>query len=123
MKNQTGLGWRAMDWQESGTEDGVRLIALSGDIDLQHSPRMRELLQTVIADKTSVLLMDFSGVSYIDSSGLATLVEYYQNSRAFEGRIGLFGLSDRVESVFGLVRLNQIFSIFKTEEDARTGLL
>ncbi len=112
-----------MDWQESGTEDGVRLIALSGDIDLQHSPRMRELLQTVIADKTSVLLMDFSGVSYIDSSGLATLVEYYQNSRAFEGRIGLFGLSDRVESVFGLVRLNQIFSIFKTEEDARTGLL
>ncbi len=64
------------------TVDGVLVLELGGDIDLQHSPELRRILQARAAQKIPALLLDFTGVAYIDSSGLATLIEYYQSSRA-----------------------------------------
>lgn len=110
-----------MNWTER-SEDGVHLISLSGDIDLQHSPTMRKLLQAKAGEQIPVLVLDFTEVKYIDSSGLATLVEYYQKSRGYSGKIALAGLSKRVRSVFDLVRLNEIFSIYATVAEARQGL-
>lgn len=112
-----------MDWNETAVEDTHQVIALNGEIDLKHSPRMRELLQTKVKQKVPVLLLDFTNVTYIDSSGLATLVEYYKNSRGYSGKLGLFGLSDRVSSVFALVGLSDIFNIFSNEAKARAKLL
>jgi len=74
------------------------------------------------ADRIPALLLDFTQVGYIDSSGLATLVEYYQISRSYAGRIALTGLSKRVKSVFDLVRLSEIFSIYPSVEEAKQGL-
>jgi anti-sigma B factor antagonist len=110
-----------MNWQEI-TADGVLIIYLSGEIDLQHSPKMRQLLQSKASDRIPALLLDFTQVGYIDSSGLATLVEYYQISRSYAGRIALAGLSKRVKSVFDLVRLSEIFSIYPSVEEAKRGL-
>ncbi|MEP6662366.1 MAG: STAS domain-containing protein [Verrucomicrobiota bacterium] len=110
-----------MNWLES-SEDGMHLIALHGDIDLQHSPSLRKLLQAKAAAQIPVLVLDFTGVKYIDSSGLATLVEYYQKSRSYSGKIALAGLSNRVRSVFDLVRLSEIFSIYPTVAEAKEGL-
>jgi len=110
-----------MNWKEI-TADGVLIISLSGEIDLQHSPKMRQLLQSKAGDRTPALLLDFTQVGYIDSSGLATLVEYYQISRSYAGQIALAGLSKRVRSVFDLVRLNEIFSIYPSLEEAKQGL-
>src|SRR6266850_8577773 len=76
----------AMQWREV-TTDGALILELSGEIDLQHSPEMRRLLQARAAQRIPVLLLDFTGVKYIDSSGLATLIEYYQSSRAYDGKI------------------------------------
>ena len=110
-----------MNWTEL-TDDGVHIICLSGDIDLQHSPKMRQLLQTKANERAPALLLDFSEVKYIDSSGLATLVEYYQKSRSYSGRMALAGLSNRVRSVFELVRLSEIFSIYVSVAEAKAGL-
>ncbi len=93
-------------------------MELSGDIDLKHSPKLRELLQKKASAKTPKLLIDFSKVKYIDSSGLATLIEYFQSTRKYDGRVALFGMNDRVNSVFELVRLSEVFAMFKEEADA-----
>lgn len=112
---------KAMEWMESAAE-GVTIFRLKGEIDLQASPALRALLQAQSKKHVPVLLLDFSEVVYIDSSGLATLVEYYQQSRSHGGRIALAALSPRVRSIFDLVRLNEIFPIFDTVAVAQTEL-
>jgi anti-sigma B factor antagonist len=110
-----------MTWTEQPGEQ-VLVIKLTGEIDLQHSPKLRQLLQTKICAKTPALLLDFTEVKYIDSSGLATLVEYYKNSRAYSGRMAVAGLSNRVRSIFDLVRLSEIFGVYPSVAEAEAEL-
>jgi anti-sigma B factor antagonist len=93
------------------TEDGIPVVSITGDIDLESSPQLRTFLRTKVSQKTPKLLLDFSGVNYIDSSGLATLIEYFQGVQGFGGKLVLASLSPRVKNVFEIVRLEQIFSL------------
>jgi anti-sigma B factor antagonist len=102
--------------------DGVSVLNIKGDIDLHHSPQLRTLLRAKVTGKCPALLVNFTEVSYIDSSGIATLVEYYQGCRGFSGKVALAGMNPRVKSVFDLVRLNEVFSIFMTSDEALTHL-
>ncbi|MFQ3669960.1 MAG: STAS domain-containing protein [Verrucomicrobiia bacterium] len=103
-------------------EGDVLVLRPEGDIDLHHSPKLRALLQAKVKEKCPKLLVDFTAVPYIDSSGLATLVEYFQGSRAYAGKLALAGLNPRVRSVFDLVRLTEIFSIHDSLESAKQSL-
>jgi len=111
-----------MTWMEE-SESGLLTIRLSGEIDLQHSPKLRQLLQGKVSLKAPVILLDFTEVKYIDSSGLATLVEYYKSARSYSGRLAVAGLSNRVRSIFDLVRLGEIFGVFATLAEAKDALL
>lgn len=102
---------RTMEITEK-TEDGVPVMAINGDIDLESSPQLREALKPKIAAKVPKLLLDFAAVNYIDSSGLATLIEYFQGAQAHGGKLGLASLSPRVKNVFEIVRLQEVFSIY-----------
>jgi anti-sigma B factor antagonist len=93
------------------TEESIPVVSISGDIDLETSPKLREFLKPKSSKKTPLLLLDFSEVNYIDSSGLATLIEYFQVVRGFGGKLALASLSPRVKNVFEIVRLEQIFSL------------
>jgi len=92
-------------------EDGIPVIAISGDVDLASSPKLREHLKSKTSEKCPKLLLDFSDVSYIDSSGLATLIEYFQAAQSYGGKLAIANLSPRVRNVFEIVRLEQIFSL------------
>ena len=99
-------------------EQGVTRLALAGEIDLHVSPRLRQSLQRLVADKTPALAVDFSGVDYIDSSGLATLIEYIREASGHGGRLVLFGMQPRVKMVFELVRLHELFAIVADFKEA-----
>jgi anti-sigma B factor antagonist len=92
-------------------EQEIPVIAIKGDVDLASSPKLREHLKAKQAQKCPRLLLDFSDVSYIDSSGLATLIEYFQAVQSFGGKLAIASLSPRVRNVFEIVRLEQIFSL------------
>ena len=92
-------------------EGDVTVLVPHGDVDLESSPKLREALKRKSVSKTPKLLIDFQEVPYIDSSGLATLIEYFQDARAFKGKIALAGMSPRVKSVFEIVRLDQMFPL------------
>jgi anti-sigma B factor antagonist len=94
------------------TEGDVPVVAINGDIDLESSPKLRDFLKPKAAQKTPRLILDFTGVPYIDSSGLATLIEYFQSVQSSSGKLALACLSPRVKNVFEIVRLEQIFSLF-----------
>ena len=103
-------------------EGTLAILHIKGDVDLHHSPKLRSALQSKITAKCPLLLINFTEVNYIDSSGLATLVEYYQGCRTFSGKIALAALSPRVKSVFDLVRLGEVFPIFPTLDEAKSSL-
>ncbi|MCI0745488.1 MAG: STAS domain-containing protein [Verrucomicrobia subdivision 3 bacterium] len=97
-------------------------LKLSGAIDLRHSPKLRRLLRMKACARTPALLLDFTEVSRIDSSGLATLMEYYQHAQSFGGRLALAGLTGRVQSLFYLVRFSEIFPIHSSIDEALQAL-
>lgn len=86
------------------------IFYISGEVDLSNSPKLRSELAKIL-NGTSSLLIDLSGTNYIDSSGLATLVEAMQIMTKNKGSLKLTGLHGEVKSIFEISRLNDIFTI------------
>ena len=98
------------------------VLDVEGEIDLYSSPMLREyIFKTIKKQKPEQLVVDLTDVVYTDSSGIATLVEGLQLARDHESVFKLVGLSDTVLEVFQLVRLERVFDIYPTEEEALKG--
>ena len=98
---------------------GGTILDITGDIDLAHSPAMRKaLLQEIKEKKTPKVFLNLEKVRYIDSSGIASLVEGLKASRDQGSRLILFGLSKTVREVMELSRLQKIFEIHDSEAQA-----
>ena len=104
-------------------DNGIDILTIEGEIDLACSPELREILHAFAKKKTRILVLDFNGVDYVDSSGLATLVEYVRLAQPFGGKFGLVGVSARVRTIFDLVRLTEFFPIYPSLAEARPALL
>jgi anti-sigma B factor antagonist len=99
--------------------EGWVIFDISGDIDLAHSPAMRKALLGEIKEKqTRKVFLNLKSVRYIDSSGIASLVEGLKASRDNGSRMILYGLSPSVREVMELSRLQKIFEIYDSEEQA-----
>lgn len=101
-------------------EGDVVIVAPSGDVDLGRSPALRTALRDAQASRPGRVIVDLSLVDYMDSSGVATLVEAYQIARRNASRMVLCGLGDRVRSIFEIARLDTIFTIVPTRDAALT---
>src|SRR5713226_3299804 len=90
--------------------DKVSIIDCAGDVDLYSSTELRETLLNEMRSGMPSLLVNMTEVTYIDSSGIATLVEGLQLSRETKTRFGLFGLRTNARSVLELARLHKVFA-------------
>lgn len=104
--------------------NGIVVVSMGGEVDMSSSPKVREAFAPYFPKKkkgkSSVksIIVDLSQVKYMDSSGIATLVEALQNSNKTGISLRLAALSDAVKDVFELARLNHIFEIHKTLDAA-----
>jgi anti-sigma B factor antagonist len=95
------------------------IFDISGDIDLANSPEVRKaLLHEVRDNRRSRVVLNLSEVRYIDSSGVASLVESLKASRDIGSRFILVGLSGPAREVLQLSRLLKVFEIYDTEVEA-----
>ncbi len=99
-------------------EGDIAIFALEGEIDLHYAPVLRRLLQTKLKNKTPMLLLDLSQVDYIDSTGLATIIEYFRDAGEFSGVLCLVGLNSQLKTIFEIVRLDKTIPIFVTRTEA-----
>jgi anti-sigma B factor antagonist len=88
------------------------VLPLEGEIDLHVSPNLTAALNRMIDKKPRQLVVDLSRVTYIDSAGLAALIEGMQKIEAYGGKLALAGLQETVRSIFEIARLDQVFRIF-----------
>lgn len=103
-------------------DGGVVIVAVSGEVDKNSSPQVRDTLVPLFAEKLRAVVVDLSGVSYIDSSGIATLTEGLQLSHRSGMAFRLSGMPPEIKHVFEVARLVGIFEIFDTREAALEGL-
>ena len=94
------------------------VIVISGEIDMHSSPELRARLLELIDKKPPVLLIDFTSVSYIDSSGIATFVEALKHMKSYGGKLHLCGLPAGIREIFGFSKLDKVFEIFGNIDDA-----
>jgi anti-sigma B factor antagonist len=99
-------------------DQGMKVMTLSGEIDMYSSPTLREEMMRLIHKRVTPLLVDFRGVPYIDSSGIATFVEGLKGMMLYGGRLKLIGLLDGVKEIFSFSKLDKVFEIYGTFEDA-----
>lgn len=97
--------------------DGL-VLRPEGDIDLARSPELRQRLRSELERGHRRLVLDLSGVPYMDSSGVATLVEALQRSRTAGCRLLLAGLTPKVRSIFAISRLDTVFQILDSVDAA-----
>jgi anti-sigma B factor antagonist len=98
-------------------KDDVTIVTPVGEIDLSRAPSLRTQLTAVQAKKPKRLIIDLASVPYMDSSGVATLVEAMQNARRTSGKLILSAMQDKVRSIFEIARLDMVFIIVNTTDE------
>jgi len=93
------------------------VVDLEGGIDLQNSHGLRATLFEKLSG-TSRLALNMTGIRYVDSSGIATLIEVLKKARSLKKDFVLFGLGQSVHDVLKLTNLLGVFHVFDTEEQA-----
>lgn len=96
----------------------IEIYELDGEVNFHTSPELREKLHESLSKQTDCILVNLRKVRYIDSSGLATFVEALQKIKKYNGRLVLSELAPAVRSVFEIAKLDGIFSLANTQEEA-----
>jgi len=94
-------------------ERGKTVVELAGDVDLEHSPTARKVLLECVGQRRDIVV-DMSKISYIDSSGIASLVEAFQSARRQGTGFVLAAVSASALRVIQLARLDKVFTIHPT---------
>ena len=95
----------------SSVVDNRPVVKVSGDVDLRTSPRLRAVLMEMAHKTPGTLLIDLSGVDYMDSSGVGTMVYVKREVERGGRRLILIGLQPRVRSVLEITHLDKFFTI------------
>jgi anti-sigma B factor antagonist len=111
----------SFELQSTKGEKGTVTVSIKGDIDMSNSPKVREVLTTLFRDNMNAIVVDLSGVSYIDSSGIATLVEGLQWSHNSDNKFRLACMSPAVKDIFKIARLLTLFEVYDSPEEALKG--
>ncbi len=88
------------------------IISFEGEIDLHESPNVRERLRPLIEEKVPRIYIDMTAVTYIDSSGLAVLIDAMQRIANYGGKFGLIAIRPAVRTVIEIARLDQVFRVY-----------
>jgi anti-sigma B factor antagonist len=95
------------------------LVRLRGEVDLSWSQQVRKAILAALGG-TNMVSVELSEVSYIDSSGIAALVEGLQNAKSKGQKFALVAVSKAVMAVLQLARLDRVFPIFADVDAARS---
>ena len=99
-------------------EGQIVVLELAGEIDMKCSADLKSEIKKLFSNKPPVLIVNMTDVSFMDSSGLATLVGALKWCRENDCELKLVGLVERVRSIFEICRLDSVFEIYDSEAEA-----
>jgi len=101
---------------------GVGILDLEGDIDLEAEAGLSAAYAQATADDPKAVLLNFAGVGYINSTGIALIVGLLARARAEGRRVSVYGLSQHYREIFQVTRLSDFMAVYTDEESAIGGL-
>lgn len=118
--------------QEEGKEVGMKIerqqidtctvVVLDGRLDAHEVTAVRKTLEQALVESQGRVAVNLAQVNFIDSSGLATLVQSMKRCREQNGDLILYALQQPVRIIFELTRLDKAFAIYETESIALSTL-
>jgi anti-sigma B factor antagonist len=91
---------------------GWAVVAVTGELELGTAPRLRQQVVSLVGDGKARIVLDLSGVEFVDSIGLGVIVSALKRVRAHGGDLVVAGTIPRVQSLFTLTRLDQIIDMY-----------
>lgn len=98
--------------------DGATVLSPQSDIDMSRAPTMRDAIKAALGGTPTRLVIDLSSVDYVDSSGIATLVEALKWTREGKVPLALAGLRPRVKTLLDITKLSSLFTTCGSVEEA-----
>ncbi len=89
---------------------------------MHHALALRALFAAKAERRCPALIVDLSGIRFIDSTRIAALLEYLRDATAFDGQFCISGVTDEVRAIFEILRLDQAMPIFNELTVAKSAL-
>lgn len=106
----------------SSIDNDVILLAIDGEIDASSSIQLDAALGKALEQATTAVLIDGSKLNYISSAGLGVFMSYLEDINKKQLKLVIYGLSEKVENVFGILGIDQLLIIVSDEQTAREQL-
>ncbi len=100
------------------TESDITIIKPHGRMDFSGLNEFSALVKKNVQDGATKILLDFSDLEYLSSSGIRTLVECQKNIEGKKGIFAFCALNDQIKELFQVVQLDKVFKIFPSEFEA-----
>ena len=111
----------SLDVQSRQTEAGVTVLAPSGRLDVAGAPMLKDAVSDAVKNGQPRLVIDLEGVSFVDSTGLGSVIAALKMVRSSQGDLRLAAPNQQVRVVLELTTLDRVFPYFATVEEALTG--
>ncbi|HPA64360.1 MAG TPA: STAS domain-containing protein [Spirochaetota bacterium] len=96
----------------------IVVLDISGEIDLYNAPEIKDTINQLIEDQKYNVIINLEKVSYIDSSGIGSLISSLSSLKKYQGGLKIINVYASVRKVFELTKLTSFFEIFDSESDA-----
>lgn len=112
----------ALDVQTRKEDNGVTVIAPTGRLDVAGAPALKDAISELGQNGPHRVVIDMEGVSFVDSTGLGSVIAALKQIRSKEGELRLAAPNQQVRVVLELTTLDRVFPYYATVEEALTGL-
>ena len=102
-----------------GSRSGQKVLRLSGPLNIH---TIFDFQNAIRAEESSALVVDFSGVPYIDSAGLGAVVGAFVSAQRAHRKLAFAGMNERVKALLSMTHVSQLFRSYATVEEAETAI-
>jgi anti-sigma B factor antagonist len=109
---------RALEISTERFSPATAVVSLRGEVDLYTCPELKQELFRVIADGTTLVVVDLTETTFIDSTGLGVLIRGVERARTEGGQLAVVCSDPNMTKVFEVTGLNRVFPIHSSREEA-----
>ena len=99
-------------------QEDIPVLDVVGEIDIYTTPQFKEAVSEAIDQNKPAIVINMTKVTYMDSSGFGTLLSATKRLRPLDGALYLSGCNEAIQRMLQITRLNTIFGVYSTEEEA-----
>ncbi len=111
----------ALEVETRSADNGITVVAPTGRLDVAGAPTLKEAISEVVKNGPPRIVIDMEGVSFVDSTGLGSVISALKQVRGSQGELRLAAPNQQARVVLELTTLDRVFPYYATVEEALTG--